>query len=197
MFFFSYILNSVNFQTINKMMTDFMEEFRRTAQMVSIIGHSHMLPIVESFGYADHMMNSWKLDPNTLRFVFKGSLPYDSDLLEEQTKLLRYVLDQPYSKEMVSVMMSLQKQQKQRCYKLEDQLVNLIISAMEMTENNDSMMGSSFSVYEEQNSMNEWVWLHLSSQLIYFVLFQFVSFAHIVSALYEKVKFCVINLKII
>ncbi|XP_053964046.1 mediator of RNA polymerase II transcription subunit 23 [Anastrepha ludens] len=174
--------------TINKMMTDFMEEFRRTAQMVSIIGHSHMLPIVECFGYADHMMNSWKLDPNTLRFVFKGNLPYDADLLEEQTKLLRYVLDQPYSKEMVSVMMSLQKQQKQRCNALEEQLVNLIISAMEMTESNDSMMGSSFNVYEEQTSMNEWVWLHLSSQLIYFVLFQFVSFSHIVTALYEKLS---------
>lgn len=168
-------------------MTDFVEEFRSTAQMVSIIGHSHMLPIVEHFGYADHMMNSWKLDHNTLKFNFKGSLPYEPELLEEQPQLLRYVLDQPYSKEMVSVMLNLQKQQKQRCNALEEQLVNLIITAMEMTECTDSTPGSSCNIPEEQISLNEWVWLHLSSQLIYFVLFQFVSFMHIVLALYEKV----------
>lgn len=166
-----------------------MEEFRNTAQMVSIIGHSHMLPIVEYFGCADHMMNSWKLDPNTLKFTFKGSLPYEPELLEEQSQLLRYVLDQPYSKEVVSAMLNLQKHQKQRCNTLEEQLVELIIKAMEMTESNDVAAGSSFNVSEEQISHNEWVWLHLSSQLIYFVLFHYVSFMHIVLALYEKVKY--------
>ncbi|XP_037947513.1 mediator of RNA polymerase II transcription subunit 23-like [Teleopsis dalmanni] len=173
---------------INKLMTDFLEEFRSIAQMVSIIGHSHMLPIVEHFGYADHMMNSWKLDHNTLKFNFKGCLPYEPELLEEQTQLLRYVLNQPYSKEMVSVMLNLQKQQKERCNALEEQLVSLIISAMEMTESSESSSASSSSAPEEQISDNEWVWLHLSSQLIYFVLFQFVSFMQIVLALYEKLS---------
>lgn len=168
-------------------MTDVVEEFRMTAQMVSIIGHTHMLPIVEHFGYADHMMNSWKLDPNTLKFNFKGILPYELELMEEQPQLLRYVLGQSYSKEMVSVMLNLQKHQKQRCNTLEDQLVNLIIHAMEMTESNENTLGSGFNVPEEQISHNEWIWLHLSCQLIYFVLFQFVSFMHIVLALYDKV----------
>uniref|UniRef100_A0A1A9X3H6 Mediator of RNA polymerase II transcription subunit 23 n=1 Tax=Glossina brevipalpis TaxID=37001 RepID=A0A1A9X3H6_9MUSC len=172
----------------NKLTTDFVEEFRQTAQMVSIIGHSHMLPIVEHFGYADHLMNSWKLDPNTLKFILKGNLPYEPELVEEQPQLLRYVLEQTYSKEMVSIMLNLQKQQKQRCNTLEEQLVNLIINAMEMTETNDNTAGSGFNVPDEQISQNEWVWLHLSSQLIYFVLFQFVSFMHIVLALYEKLS---------
>ncbi|XP_075165990.1 mediator complex subunit 23 [Haematobia irritans] len=173
---------------LNKLMTDVVEEFRQTAQMVSIIGHCHMLPIVEHFGYADHMMNSWKLDPNTLKFNFKGILPYELELMEEQPQLLRYVLGQSYSKEMVSVMLNLQKQQKQRCNTLEDQLVNLIINAMEMTETNENSVGCGFNVPEEQISQNEWIWLHLSCQLIYFVLFQFVSFMHIIIALYDKLS---------
>lgn len=173
---------------LNKLMTDFVEEFRATAQMVSIIGHANMLPIVEHFGYADHLMNSWRLDHNTLKFNFKGSLPYEPELLEDQTPLLRYVLEQPYSREMVSVMLNLQKHQKQRYNALEEQLVNLIIHAMEMTETNDATAGSGFNATDEQISHNEWVWLHLSSQLIYFVLFQFVSFMHIVLALHEKVR---------
>uniref|UniRef100_A0A1B0BXH5 Mediator of RNA polymerase II transcription subunit 23 n=1 Tax=Glossina palpalis gambiensis TaxID=67801 RepID=A0A1B0BXH5_9MUSC len=171
----------------NKLTTEFVEEFRQTAQMVSIIGHAHMFPIVEHFGYADHLMNSWKLDPNTLKFILKGNLPYEPELVEEQSQLLRYVLEQTYSKEMVSIMLNLQKQQKQRCNTLEEELVNLIINAMEMTETTDNA-GSGFNAPDEQISQNEWVWLHLSSQLIYFVLFQFVSFMHIVLALYDKLS---------
>lgn len=34
---------------------------------------------------------------------------------------------------------------------------------------------------------NHWVWLHLSSQLIYFVLFQFASFPSLVMAIHDKV----------
>ncbi|XP_061399738.1 mediator of RNA polymerase II transcription subunit 23 [Musca vetustissima] len=173
---------------LNTLMTDYVEEFRMTAQMVSVIGHVHMLPIVEHFGYADHMMNSWKLDQNTLKFNLKGILPYDLELMEEQPQLLRYVLGQSYSKEMVSSMLNLQKQQKHRCNTLEDQLVNLIINAMEMTESNENTAGSGFNSPEEQISHNEWIWLHLSSQLIYFVLFQFVSFMQIVLALYDKLS---------
>uniref|UniRef100_A0A1I8MQB3 Mediator of RNA polymerase II transcription subunit 23 n=1 Tax=Musca domestica TaxID=7370 RepID=A0A1I8MQB3_MUSDO len=176
---------SLHHWKLNSLMTDALEEFRMTAQMVSIIGHVHMLPIVEHYGYADHMMNSWKLDSNNLTFTYKGTLPFE---LEEQPQLLRYVLAQSYSKEMVSIMLNLQKQQKQRCTTLEDQLVNLIINAMEMTETNDNAAGSGFNSPEEQIPHNEWAWLHLSSQLIYFVLFQFASFTHIVLALCDKLS---------
>uniref|UniRef100_A0A1A9VQ90 Mediator of RNA polymerase II transcription subunit 23 n=1 Tax=Glossina austeni TaxID=7395 RepID=A0A1A9VQ90_GLOAU len=98
----------------NKLTTDFVDEFRRTPQTVSIISHAHMFPIVELFGYADHLMNSWKLDPNTLKFILKDNLPYESELFAEQSQLLRYVLEQTCSKEMVPTMLNLQKQQKQR-----------------------------------------------------------------------------------
>jgi len=69
-----------------------------------------MLPVVEHSGYADHLINPWKLDPSTLKFSLKGNLPYDRELLEPQTGLLRYVLEQPYSRDMVCSMLGLQKQ---------------------------------------------------------------------------------------
>jgi hypothetical protein len=37
---------------------------------------------------------------------------------------------------------------------------------------------------------NHWLWLHISSQLIYFILFQFAVFPNIVNALHEKVYLC-------
>lgn len=61
---------------------------------------------------------------------------------------------------------------------LEEQFVELIISAMERVETK--------SVSEQDD--NHWLWLHLSCQLIYFVLYQFVVFPNIVNALHEKVS---------
>lgn len=77
--------------------------------MVSIVGHSKLLPVVEHSGYADHL-SPWKLDPSTLKFTLKGILPYDKELVEPQTGLLRYVLEQPYSRDMVCCMLGLVKQ---------------------------------------------------------------------------------------
>lgn len=156
--------------------------------MLTIIGHTHMLPIVENFGYADHLMNSWKLDASNLKFIIKGNLPFEPELLAEQPQLLRYVLEQTYSKETISIMLNLQKQQKQRCNVLEEQLVNMIIRAMEMSELAETHSSSLLNSDDYKFTHTEWVWLHLSSQLIYFVLFQFVSFLHIIQALNEKVN---------
>lgn len=98
------------FQKLAKLLSNFVESFRNTAQMVSIVGHSKMLPVVEHTGYADYLINPWLLDPTTLKFSLKGNLPYDPDLLKPQTELLRYVLEQPYSRDMVCSMLGLQKQ---------------------------------------------------------------------------------------
>lgn len=65
-------------------------------------------------------------------------------------------------------------QHKQRCVALEEQLVALVVVAMERSE-------------ADTGESSHWLWLHLSSQLIYFVLFQFASFPTIVMALHEKV----------
>ncbi|XP_063241500.1 mediator of RNA polymerase II transcription subunit 23 [Bacillus rossius redtenbacheri] len=159
------------------LLSSFVESFRATAQMVTIIGHSRMLPVVEHSGYADHLINPWRLDPATLKFSLKGNLPYDRELLQPQTGLLRYVLEQPYSRDMVCSMLGLQKQHKQRCVALEEQLVELVVLAMERSETEADA---------DDAGASHWLWLHLSSQLIYFVLFQFASFPNIVMALHDK-----------
>ena len=98
------------FQKLAKLISNFIDGFRNVVQMISIIGHSRMLPVVEHTGYGDHLVSPWLLDRNTLQFSLKGSLPYDPELLKPQTNLLRYVLEQPYSRDMVCSMLRLQKQ---------------------------------------------------------------------------------------
>jgi hypothetical protein len=51
---------------------------------------------------------------------------------------------------------------------------NNVVMAMERSENEDS---------SAENGMNQLLWQHLSSQVIYFVLFQFASFPHMVMSL--------------
>lgn len=94
---------------ISKLTSNFVEDFRNIAQMISIIGHVHMLPIVQHFGYTESLINPWRLDLNTLKFTHRGILPYDPELSQPQKNLLRYVLEQPYSKDMVSAMLNLPK----------------------------------------------------------------------------------------
>lgn len=61
-------------------------------------------------------------------------------------------------------------------------MVELVILAMERSENEN------FSSDSEEITNTHWLWLHLSSQLIYFVLFQFATFPNIVMALHNKVS---------
>lgn len=171
-------------QKFAKLFSNYVESFRPCAQMVSIVGHSRMRPVVEHSGCPEHLVNPWKLDPTTLKFSLKGTLPYAPELLEKQTGLLRYVLEQPYSRDMVCGMLGLQKQHKQYCAALEEQLVELVVIAMERSE---AEYNSCPDVVDE-NSSTHWLWLHLSSQLIYFVLFQFASFPNLVMALHAKLS---------
>lgn len=156
------------------------------AQMLTIIGHSSLFPILEpasAAGYGE-ATNPWRLDPNTLKFTtLKGNLPYDSDLTQPQIALLRYVLQQLYSKEMVCSMLNLQKQ---RSAVLEEQIVWLIILAMERSEQEPTANELKADPNDSTPTHNQWLWLHLSSQLIYFVLFQCAAFPNIVNALHEK-----------
>lgn len=145
-----------------------------------------MYPILEpasAAGYGEST-NPWRLDPNTLKFTtLKGNLPYDSDLTQPQIGLLRYVLQQLYSKEMVCSMLNLQKQ---RSAVLEEQIVWLVVLAMERSEQEAAPTDAKIDLNDSTPSHNQWLWLHLSSQLIYFVLFQCAAFPNIVNALHEK-----------
>ncbi|XP_014210874.1 mediator of RNA polymerase II transcription subunit 23 isoform X1 [Copidosoma floridanum] len=166
---------------LKKLISNFIESFRHVVQMISIVGHSKMLPVVEHTGYDDHLVSPWLLDRNTLQFSLKGCLPYDVDILKPQTELLRYVLEQPYSRDMVCSMLRLQKQQNSRCLALEEQLVDLMIRNMEKSESESTPAEGSDGAIS-----NYWPWLHLSSQLIHYVLFQFVSFPSFVMAIHDR-----------
>ncbi|KAL1770137.1 mediator of RNA polymerase II transcription subunit 23 isoform X2 [Sigmodon hispidus] len=159
---------------LGNLVSDFVDTFRPTARINSICGRCSLLPVVNNSGA---ICNSWKLDPTTLRFPLKGLLPYDKDLFEPQTALLRYVLEQPYSRDMVCNMLGLNKQHKQRCPVLEDQLVDLVVYAMERSETEEKF---------DDGGTSQLLWQHLSSQLIFFVLFQFASFPHMVLSLHQK-----------
>ncbi|XP_035384714.1 mediator of RNA polymerase II transcription subunit 23 isoform X1 [Electrophorus electricus] len=165
---------------LGSLISDFVDSFRPTARLNSICGRCSLLPVVNNSGA---ICNSWKLDPTTLRFPLKGMLPYDKDLFEPQTGLLRYVLEQPYSRDMVCNMLGLNKQtlniaqHKQRCPVLEEQLVDLVVYAMERSETEEQF---------DDGGTSQLLWQHLSSQLIFFVLFQFASFPHMVLSLHQK-----------
>ncbi|XP_053676099.1 mediator of RNA polymerase II transcription subunit 23 [Anopheles nili] len=175
---------------VSNLTANFIEEFVSVAQMLSIIGHSSMLPIVEHSSYADNLIIPWKLDPDSLKLTLRGNLPYDEELLQPQARLLRFVLQQPYSRDMVCSMLNFQKQQKQKCAALEEQLVWLVLNAMEYSEKEGSQgqnaAGTGMTEHDNDCSHTQWIWLHLSSQLIYFVLFQFATFQNIVNTLHEK-----------
>lgn len=66
--------------------------------------------------------------------------------------------------------------QKQHCPALENQFVELVMAAMERAENENTADGNS-----------HWLWLHLSSQIIYFVLSTYATFDTICLSLHDKV----------
>ncbi|XP_063877362.1 mediator of RNA polymerase II transcription subunit 23-like [Scylla paramamosain] len=175
------------------LLTDFVDKFRRAAQMLSIVARPKLRPIVEHTGHNSPSINSWKLDSLTLKFQLKGALPYSPELMEPQPGLLRYILQQPYSREMVCTVIDIQKKQKQRCIVLEEQLVELMVSALEDCSRTESSSTSNVNSTNDGSlpapvDHNPCSCAHLSSLLIYFVLFQLISFPSLVLRLHAKLK---------
>jgi len=162
-----------------ELLSEVVDSFRPLVQILSPIGRPLMLPVVDQSAHGVH--HSWKLEQGTLKLPLKGNLPYDKDFVEPQTRLIRYVLEQPYSREVLCGMLGLQKQHKQRHVVLEEQLVELLVQAMERAEKEGDI-----ELEADELGVSHWLWHHLSSQIIYFVLFQFASFSHLVSLLHEK-----------
>lgn len=172
-------------QKFAKLFSSFIDSFKPAAQLVSICNRSRLVPIV---GFSSLLnTNAWKLDPCTAKFILKGLLPYNKEHLEPQNALLRYILEQPYSRDLTCQILGLTSKQKQPSPFLEEQLVQLILFAMEKSEN--ELPSESPENKEQPNVGNNpvlFLWQHLSCHLIYFVLFHHASFPHMVQNLYDK-----------
>lgn len=75
-------------------------------------------------------------------------------------------------------------QHKLRCVALEEQLAIVIIAAMEKVDSEIGHNGDN----NDDLSYTLSTWQHFSTQLIFFVLFQFVSFPQFVQYLLQKVN---------
>lgn len=76
-------------------------------------------------------------------------------------------------------MLGLNNKEKQRCLILEEQIVELILVAMEKSENEGEDEGQSSTLS---------LWQLIASHLIHFILFNHISFPHVVQNLTEKLS---------
>ena len=172
------------------MVSRFLNGFRPMTQMVTVVNRHRMRPIVEPTGKA-HTVSTWRLDPLSLKFFLRGTLtyertlPFGRDITMPQVEMLRYILRQNYSKELVSSVLGIQKGGRkdasgstsgsQRYPMLEEQLVHLFVSAMTEEE-------------EDEADDCEALWRNLSSELIFFVLFQYITFPTLVTSITDKLR---------
>ena len=169
------------------LVSNFLNSFRLAANMVSCTNRWRLKPVVEQLGRAQ-IVSTWKLEPTTLKFLLKGSLtyerilPYCKELVLPQPQLLRYLLSQPYSKDLVNYVLGLQKPRKEgatgssRCPPLEQQMVEITVAAMELAEESP-----------QAENLSD-VFRNIASDLIFFVLFQFVSFPHVITDLADRLE---------
>lgn len=163
----------------------FIESFRQTAQIFSIINRPDLLPIV---GYSFLQSNtSWRLDPISAKFQLKGLLPYRDKLKEPQVGQVRYLLEQSYSREMMCTTLSLtSKASQQRCAELIEQMAVSLVAIMDRSETNLESYGQLCA----STSEHLYQWTHLSNNMLYYIIHNqaTISFNQLVDSLCEKIK---------
>jgi mediator of RNA polymerase II transcription subunit 23 len=164
----------------------FIESFRQTAQIFSIINRPDLLPVV---GYSFLQSNtSWRLDPISAKFQLKGLLPYRDKLKEPQVGQVRYLLEQSYSREMMCTTLSLSSKtsQQSRCAELIEQMAVSLVAIMDRSEANVESYGQQCA----STSEHLYQWAHLSSNMMYYIVYNqaTISFNQLVDSLCEKIR---------
>ncbi|XP_065843530.1 mediator of RNA polymerase II transcription subunit 23-like isoform X2 [Oscarella lobularis] len=152
----------------------FRNSFLQLADLVSMPGRLWLRPVV---GYSPLTGAIWKVDPNTLQFIRRPNnvLRFNKEESQAQIGLLTHALTQPSSRELVSCILSLSRQNRQRCVQLEHVLVDLIFEAFESFE-------------DTSLSRITFTWNHLCSQSVFFALFQFANLSNLIARLTEKLS---------
>ena len=164
-----------------------------------------MRPVVEQNGKA-HSISSWKMDPHSLKFFLKQNityekvLPFSKSLCEPQKALLRYILKQPHSKDLVNSVLGVQKPRKDpsdpsrgvsgsgsQYPMLEEQLVLLFIEAMDESDRTVAKANSDGdnAIGSQLRDRTQIFWWSLCSELIFFLLYQFISFSSFIDSIFK------------
>jgi len=164
----------------------FIESFRPTAQVFSIINRPDLLPVV---GYSTcHANASWRLDPISAKFQLKGLLPYKEKLKEPQVGQIRYLLEQSYSRDMICSTLSLgpKTNPEARCSELIEQIVVTLVHMMDKSESNIESYGKSSA----SSSEHLFQWMHLASSILFYIMNNqaAVSFNQLVESLCDKLR---------
>lgn len=173
--------------TLVPLVAKFLDSFRPAAAIVSCTNLPRLIPIVEYMGRAN-VMSSWKLEPTSLKFLLKGIttydriLPYNKDLVKPQPHFLRYLLTQMYSKDLINHVLSLKKPTKEVptpgiCFPLQRQLVISLLELMRMAEQE-----------VQQAALLNGLFMNQATDLIFFVLYQYISFPTIITELSEGIQ---------
>lgn len=113
----------------SQLISSFVNSFKPVANMCSQTGRTRLFPVI---CYRTNSNKVWQLDPQC-KFIFKGLLPLNEELLKPQLHFLKYALMQPYSKEFVITLLQL----KARSTIIEDLFNEMLVSIMEKTEETD------------------------------------------------------------
>lgn len=164
----------------------FIESFRPTAQIFSIVNRPDLLPVV---GCSSCQGNpSWRLDAISAKFQLKGLLPYKDKLKEPQVGQVRYLLEQPYSRDMLCTTLSLGSKptQQTRCSELVEQIAISLVHAMDRSEPNIE----SYAQYCANSREHLYQWMHLSNNILFYIVHNHstISFNQLIDSLCEKIK---------
>ncbi|EDV23067.1 uncharacterized protein TRIADDRAFT_28077, partial [Trichoplax adhaerens] len=156
---------------LTEVITRFINSFEGLATILTESGRPYLRPVV---GYVGVLNSMWKLNPGNLKYVIKERIPYDAEYLMPQRELLRYLLLQPYSREIMQNVLSVSKGLQNKCQwpLVEEVFVDVLITAMR--ESDDS----------EKSKI---LWQHLTSQLLHYIFFvHSISLKELVKSLLDK-----------
>jgi mediator of RNA polymerase II transcription subunit 23 len=147
-------------QRFHTLVTDFVDSFIPTANLISISGRDKLLPIV-GFSNLCSMYSFWRFNPSTCKYNTSGPLPYYKHSYKPSQEVFFYLFKQNSPQYILLTLMSLNRTPKQRFAVLEEEFTNTILDAMDWSEQTAAAAGTGNSDFE-----NLRIWNNLFVQFI-------------------------------